>query len=90
MKEIKSQNDRLLELQPSSQQREEFLVVVDYLLKFAYDEKHAVQSTKIVTYAKEQYNLYFRRDRVTQILIHLYQLSNNKQYNLPFSFALFC
>ena len=60
--------------QPNSEAREEFLIVLEYLLTEAYDEKHATTQSKIIDFALKKYNVIIRRDRVNQILIHLYQL----------------
>lgn len=76
--------NKLLEIQPNSQQREELIIVINYLLKYAYDENHLVKTIDIVEYAKKEYNVEIRRDRIPQILIHLYQLSHDKSYQLPF------
>ena len=81
---MKTQQERLNEIQPNSTQRSEAMIVIDYLLNYGYDKNHPVKSTEIVKYAEEKFNLYFRRDRVTQVLIHLYQMSHDVNYNLPF------
>ena len=82
MKKVK---DNILERrQPNSETREEFLIVVEYLLNEAYDEAHATSQKKIVEYAESKYGAYVRRDRINQILIHLVQLSNKYPDKIPF------
>ena len=72
------------EVQPSSRTREEFLIVIDYLMNKAYDEKHASNQAKINDFAKKYYHTTIRRERINQILIHLKQLSDSKDFHLPF------
>lgn len=76
------------EIQPNSDKRNEFLIVLDYLLHFTGDEKHCTSQKKIMDYAKEQYGVDIRRDRIPQILLHLYQLT--EKYPDKFPFKLKC
>ena len=82
MKKVKE--DTLKKRQPNSETREEFLIVIEYLLTEAYDEKHATSQQAIVEYALAKYNVYIRRDRVGQILIHLVQLMEKYPDKMPF------
>ena len=77
-------NQKLNERQPNSDSREEFLIVIEYLLNEAYDEKHATTQADIVEYAKNKYNIEIRRDRIPQILIHLLQIQEKDPNRLPF------
>ena len=63
------------EIQPNSDKRNEFLIVLDYLLHFTSDENHATSQKKIIDYAKNEYGIDIRRDRIPQILLPLYQLT---------------
>ena len=76
--------DILSRRQPNSESREEFLIVLEYLLTEAYDEKHATTQSKIIDFALNSYNVIIRRDRVNQILIHLYQLTQKYPDKIPF------
>lgn len=69
---------------PSSCAREEFLIVLEYLFKFAYDEAHASSQSKIIKYALNEYGVQIRRDRISQILIHLSQLYDLSPERFPF------
>ena len=72
------------DVQPNSDKRNEFLVVLDYLLTHTSDEKHATSQTDIVKYAKNEYELDIRRDRIPQILLHLSQLTDKYPEKFPF------
>ena len=74
----------VFEIQPNSDKRNEFLVVLDYLLHHTCDEKHATSQTKIIEYAKSEYGLDIRRDRIPQILLHLSQLTEKYPDKFPF------
>ena len=76
------------EIQPNSDKRNEFLIVLDYLLHFTSDEAHATSQKKIMDYALQEYGVEIRRDRIPQILLHLYQLS--EKYPNKFPFKLKC
>ena len=76
------------EVQPNSDKRNEFLIVLDYLLHFTSDENHATSQKKIMDYAQETYGVSIRRDRIPQILLHLYQLV--EKYPDKFPFKLKC
>ena len=80
----KPKDDILSRRQPNSETREEFLIVLEYLLNEAYDVEHATTQSKIVQYALEKYNVIIRRDRVNQILIHLVQLVEKYPDKIPF------
>ena len=82
MKKVKE--DALKKRQPNSETREEFLIVLEYLLTEAYDEEHATSQSKIVKYAEEKYGAYVRRDRINQILVHLVQLQEKYPEKMPF------
>ena len=73
-----------LEIQPNSDKRNEFLIVLDYLLHFTSDEKHTTSQTKIMEYARQEYGVEIRRDRIPQILLHLYQLTEKYPNKFPF------
>ena len=77
--------NRFNRVQPNSTQRLEFLIVVDYLKKYAYDKDHATTQKEIVDYALNEYGECIRRDRVGQILIHMEQLSKTNPELLPFT-----
>ena len=64
----------ILETQPNSDKRNEFLIVLDFLLNKTFDEKHATSQTAIIKYAKDRFGVEMRRDRISQILLHLSQL----------------
>lgn len=72
------------ENQPNSDKRNEFLIVLDYLLHHTSDEKHATTQAGIVKYAKNEYNVLMRRDRIPQILLHLEQLTAKYPNKFPF------
>lgn len=72
------------EIQPNSDKRNEFLIVLDYLLHFTSDENHATSQKKIIDYAKNEYGIDIRRDRIPQILLHLYQLTEKYPDRFPF------
>lgn len=72
------------DVQPNSDKRNEFLIVLDYLLHHTSDEKHATTQAEIVKYAKNEYNVYIRRDRIPQILLHLEQLTAKYPEKFPF------
>ena len=72
------------EIQPNSDKRNELLIVLDYLLHHTSDEKHATSQTAIVKYAKEEYGVEIRRDRIPQILLHLSQLTEKYPDKFPF------
>ena len=76
------------EVQPNSDKRNEFLIVLDYLLHFTSDENHATSQKKIMDYALREYGVEIRRDRIPQILLHLYQLT--EKYPNKFPFKLKC
>ena len=76
------------EVQPNSDKRNEFLIVLDYLLHFTSDETHATSQKKIMDYALQEYGVEIRRDRIPQILLHLYQLT--EKYPNKFPFKLKC
>lgn len=75
---------RFDEVQPNSVPREELLIVLEYLQKFAYDKDHKTSQAEIVKYAEERYGKTIRRDRIGQILIHLEQISKKGDLSLPF------
>ena len=81
----KENEKRFKEVQPNSAQRLEFLIVMEYLKKYAYDKEHATTQKEIVDFAEKEYGAYIRRDRVGQILIHMEQLSRNNPELLPFT-----
>ena len=72
------------DVQPNSDKRNEFLVVLDYLLTRTSDEKHATSQADIIKYAKNEYDLDIRRDRIPQILLHLSQLTDKYPEKFPF------
>ena len=72
------------EVQPNSDKRNEFLIVLDYLIHHTGDEKHATTQSEIVKYANKEYGVTIRRDRIPQILLHLAQLSEKYPDKLPF------
>lgn len=72
------------EVQPNSDKRSEFLIVLDYLLHHTSDEKHATSQSKIIEYAKKEYDTDIRRDRIPQILLHLKQLTEKYPDKFPF------
>ena len=72
------------ERQPSSDAREEFLAVMEYLFEFAYDEKHLSRNKDIIKFAHDKYGIYFRKERVCGILIHLEQMYNDNPERFPF------
>ena len=74
----------VFDIQPNSDKRNEFLIVLDYLLHHTGDEKHATSQTSIVKYAKDEYNVIIRRDRIPQILLHLSQLVDKYPDKFPF------
>ena len=74
----------VLETQPNSDKRNEFLIVIDYLLTKTSDEKHATSQAAIIKYAKETYKVDIRRDRISQILLHLSQLVEKYPDKFPF------
>jgi len=69
---------------PNALPREEFLIVLEYLLKFTNDEKTASTQAKIIEYAKKEYNSDIRRERIGQILDHLYELTSKYSNKFPF------
>ena len=70
--------------QPSSDAREEFLTVLEYLFEYAYDESHLSRNKDIIKFAKDKYGIYFRKERVCGILIHLEQMYNANPDRFPF------
>ena len=72
------------EMQPNSDKRNELFIVLDYLLHHTSDEKHATSQTSIVKYAKAEYGVEMRRDRIPQILLHLSQLTEKYPDKFPF------
>ena len=72
------------EVQPNSDKRNEFLIVLDYLLHFTSDENHTTSQKKIMDYALQEYGVEIRRDRIPQILLHLYQLTEKYPHKFPF------
>lgn len=72
------------EVQPNSDKRNEFLIVIDYLIHHTGDEKHATSQSEIVKYAKSEYGVTIRRDRIPQILLHLSQIAEKYPDKLPF------
>ena len=72
------------EMQPNSDKRNELFIVLDYLLHHTSDEKHATSQTSIVKYAKAEYGVDIRRDRIPQILLHLSQLTEKYPDKFPF------
>ena len=75
------------EIQPNSDKRNEFLIVLDYLLHFTSDEKHTTSQKKIVDYALQEYGVHIRRDRIPQILLHLSQLTEKYPDKFPFKLS---
>ena len=71
------------ESQPNSDKRNEFLIVLDYLFHHT-NEKHATSQAEIVKYAKSEYNVEMRRDRIPHILLHLSQLVEKYPDKFPF------
>ena len=71
------------ENQPNSDKRNEFLIVLDYLFHHT-NEKHATSQAEIVKYAKSEYNVQMRRDRIPHILLHLSQLTEKYPDKFPF------
>ena len=71
------------ERQPLSEARNELFIVLEYLKEYAYDEKHAAKQTDIVEYAQEHYGMTIRRERISQILIHLAQLTQEEKDFFP-------
>ena len=74
--------------QPNSSARMEMLITIDYLLNETYDEKHAAKQVDIVEYAKNNYGMIIRRDRIAQILIHLEELAVHSPNLLPFELGV--
>ena len=71
------------ERQPLSEPRNELFIVLEYLKEYAYDEQHAAKQTDIVEYARDKYKVEIRRDRISQILTHLAQLTEEKKGFFP-------
>lgn len=82
---MEHQNMKYEERQPSSDAREELIAVIDYLFQYAYDEKHLSRNKEIIDFAREKYEIYFRRERVCGILIHLEQMYKNNPKLFPFT-----
>lgn len=76
-----------LNTQPNSIPRMEMLIVLEYLKECAYDENHATTQQEIIKYAKDNYDIGIRRDRIGQILIHLEEISLSTPKLLPFKVA---
>ena len=74
--------------QPNSSARMEMLITIDYLLNEAYDEKHAAKQIDIVKYAEDNYGMYIRRDRISQILVHLEEIAQHNSNLLPFELGI--
>ena len=72
------------ERQPSSDAREEFLVVMEYLFEYAYDDKHLSRNKDIIKFAHDKYGMFFRKERVCGILIHLEQMYRDNPNRFPF------
>ena len=81
---MEKQTNKYTERQPSSDAREEFIAVMDYLFEYAYDEKHLSRNKDIIKYAREKYGIYFRKERVCGILIHLEQMYSDHPGRFPF------
>ena len=63
--------------------RAELLITLDYLIKKT-DKSHPAKQSDIIVYAKDTYNFTPKRQRISECLKYIQDLSNNYSDNFPF------